>query len=78
MELFELFCCMLEGMDLVAIIADGIAWVRSEPNREARRAARREGAPPPPASGWTKALYILTPIAIVLTILIVIKWVRPK
>ncbi len=76
MEPLDLFCCLLEGLDLVAIIADAVAWNRSRPSRQARRAARRAGEAPPEPSGWLVLVAVLTPVAVVLTVLVVVKWAR--
>ena len=78
MEPFDFCCCFPAWFELVAVIANFAAWNRSGPNREARRAARRNGAPPPPMSGWTKAAYILTPFVLFLAFLLILRWVLPR
>ncbi len=71
MELLELIGAGLQfcGLDIVIIVADFIAWLRSRPNRRARRDARRQGTSPPRATGWTIAFWVLTPIVVILILL---------
>lgn len=79
MEIFELIeaCgCFLELLAASGVFADGIAWVRSKPNRVARKVAKETGQPPPEPDGWTTAWQILTPMAITLVILVILKWTR--
>lgn len=76
MEPLELFCCLLEVVDFGTILANGIAWSRSRPNRIARKEAKKAGDTPPEREGWTTAYQILTPMAIALTVLVILKWTR--
>jgi hypothetical protein len=73
-EPFDLFCCCFDWFELVAVIANFMAWDCSAPNREARHTARRNCARPPTMSGWTKAFYILTPIVVFLAFLLILRW----
>jgi hypothetical protein len=74
--LLDLGCCLLETVNLGAIIANGVAWSKSRPNRLAIRTAKKAGEPPPELSGWTTAFQIMTPMVITLSVLLIIKWVR--
>lgn len=80
MELFELLvnlsCCVLELINAGVVAADGVAWKRSRGNRQERRAARKAGETPPPPTGWTTAFWVLTPIVVVLTVILAVKWLR--
>lgn len=79
MEVFELLeaCgCFLELLATSGVLADGVAWVRSKPNRVARKVAKAKGETPPEPDGWTTAWQILTPMAITLVVLVILKWTR--
>lgn len=72
----ELSCCLIESFDLIAVIVNGLAWFKSEPNRKQRREARAIGAEPPPTDFWFQLFVFTTPIVLTLTGIIVFKWVR--
>lgn len=73
--LLQLTCCLLEFVDVAAVIANIVAFVKSGPNRQARRLAKTTGAELPPRDGWFQFLIFITPIAITLTFISVYKWV---
>ena len=74
--LLELGCCLLETVDFGALIANGVAWSKSKPNRKAIREAKKAGESPPPRNGWTIAFLIMTPIVVVLTLLLIFNRAR--
>jgi hypothetical protein len=74
--MFEVGCCLLEFIDIAAIITNLIAWSKSADHRVARKQARTVGAEPPPKDFWFQLLAFSTPIALTLTGLVVYKYVR--
>ncbi|MBX7103544.1 MAG: hypothetical protein K1X57_05660 [Gemmataceae bacterium] len=74
--LLDLTCCLLEFIDVIALFTNGISWVKSAPNRAARREAKTVGAEPPPKDFWFQVLVVTTPIALTLTGILVYKWTR--
>ena len=79
-EIFELIFAAIEMagtlfegclavLELVGVSVDTVAWVKSEPNRRARREAKREGRKPPARDLWTLAFLVITwvMLALVLT-----------
>lgn len=76
MEFLEIFCCLLEVLNALTAAADVVAYRRSEPNRQARRIAKRQGEQPPKRNAWTITFLVLTPILIALSVLVLLKWVR--
>ena len=64
MEIFELLFGLAEGcmgaLELAAFVLDAVAWFESRPNRSARRAAIRAGAPVPRRTVWTWLFQVLT------------------
>ena len=64
MEILELLFALAEGcigaLELAGFVIDGIAWFESRPNRRARRAAIRAGAPVPRRTAWTWLFQLLT------------------
>ena len=74
--LLELSCCLLECVDVAAIIANIVAWTKSEPYRVARKEAKTTGAELPPNDRWFQFLVFITPIALTLTGIVIFKWVR--
>lgn len=76
LELIDLCGCFLELLATSGVITDIIAWVRSRPNRVARKKAKMAGETPPEPDGWTTAWQILTPMAITLVVLVILKWTR--
>ncbi|MFO0809595.1 MAG: hypothetical protein U0746_13305 [Gemmataceae bacterium] len=75
-ELLDLCGCFLELVSTTSIIADIAAWIHSRPNRIARKEAKMAGEIPPEPDGWTTAFQILTPMAITLAVLVILKWLR--
>lgn len=62
MEIFallEMLVGLLELLDLVGVVVEVVAWLRSKPNRAERRDARRRGDAPPPRTGWTWTFVLL-------------------
>lgn len=76
LELFELCGCFLEGTNALVGLGEAIAWLFSTPNRTARREAKKTGHEVPPRDGWTWAFLILLPIFVLLTGLILVKYIR--
>lgn len=74
--LLELSCCLLEFIDVAAIISQGIAWSKSAPNRQARQLAKTTGAELPPRDGWFQFFVFLTPIVLTLTGIVIFRLVR--
>ena len=64
MEILELFGFVFEGcmaaLELAGLVLDAVAWFESRPNRRARRAAVRVGAPVPRRTVWTWLFQLLT------------------
>jgi hypothetical protein len=68
--------CLLEFVDLAAIITNAVAWSKSAPHRAARKEAKTTGAEMPPHDTWFQVLVFITPIALTLTGIVIYKWVR--
>ena len=73
-EFLELCGCGLELLDLFVVGADLFSLGASRENRRERRRAKRQGEPRRPRSAWTWAFLILTPVAVVLTALVLWRW----
>jgi hypothetical protein len=73
-SLLEAIYVIVEFLTALSWIADIVAWIKSKGSRAARKEARAEGAPPPPRSGSHIALIVFTLSSIVLTTLLVLKW----
>lgn len=74
--LLDLSCCMLEFINLSSVIANAVAWRRSEPYREARKEAKQRHEPPPKNDFWFQLFVFLTPITLTLTGIVIYKWLR--
>lgn len=68
--IFDALAVGLDGFELVA-------WLMSRDSRRARRRAKWAGEPLPPLSKWGLAFRLLIPVAIIMTGLLIWKWVRP-
>lgn len=68
--------CLLEFVDVAAVITNIIAWTKSAPHRAARKEAKTTGAEMPPKDTWFQVLVFITPIAITLTGIVIYKWAR--
>lgn len=58
--LFSAFEGCIGALELVGLVLEAVAWFESRPNRGARRAALREGAPVPRRTAWTWLFQLLT------------------
>jgi len=74
----DLCGCLLETGTLLSFVADAIAWFAGRENRTARRAAKRSGKEPPRRDRWSLAVWVLTPLVILLTAVVVVKWTRRR
>jgi formylglycine-generating enzyme required for sulfatase activity len=74
LSLFEVCGCFIDGFEVVGLIVDVVAWINGRPNRQERRAAARRGEAKPQLDSWNWMVVVLTPILVVLTILVVAKW----
>ena len=75
LSLLELCGCFIEGLNVVAVFVDVFAWINGQPNRSERRSAAEKGEAKPRLDSWNWMFVILTPIVILLTIIVVSKWI---
>ncbi len=54
-------------LDVISTFYDVGSYIKSRENRKERKEAKDLGQKPPAKNRWTIALYILTPILIILT-----------
>lgn len=75
MEVLDLILGFFEVLDFVCWVFDATAWVKGRANRAQRREARRAGIEKPARDRWGKAVLVLTPIVLALTLaLIYFRW----
>lgn len=72
--LVDLLLTLLDAITVLSWIADFIAWLGSKPSRTARKEAKALGGAPPPRSHAHVAFVVLTISSVVLTALLVLKW----
>jgi len=72
--LFELLYAVLEIIAAFSWIADLFAWLNSRGSRTARKEAKASGEALPPRSGSHIAYIVLTVSSLILTTLLVLKW----
>ena len=65
---------IFELLELLLLFVDLFTWIESKPNRRARRAARRTGAPLPPKTNWTRAFIIITIAVVTGAALLIVHW----
>lgn len=75
LSLFELCGCFVDGLNVVALFVDLFAWFNGHPNRVERRSAAAKGEAKPRLDSWNWMFLTLTPIVVLLTILVVVKWI---
>jgi nicotinamide riboside transporter PnuC len=75
LSLLELCGCFVDGLNIVAIFVDIFAWLNGQSNRSERRAAAMNGETKPRLDSWNWMFVILTPIVLLLTIIVVVKWI---
>jgi hypothetical protein len=74
--LFDLLITILDVLTALAWMADFIAWIGSKSSRAARKQAKASGQSPPPRSHAHTAFVVLTLSALILTALLVLKWLN--
>jgi hypothetical protein len=76
LALLDLCGCFFDGFTALAWLFDIVLWIQGAPNRTARREARREGQPPPARDYWSLAVFAVTVLALLLTVVLVWKYWR--
>jgi len=72
--LVEALLTVLDVLTYVSWIADLWTWITSEPSRSARKQAKVNGESPPPRSRAHRAFIVITVSSLVLTTLLILKW----
>jgi hypothetical protein len=74
--IIEVLGILLDFLNILSVIADVISWVKGQENRFERKAAKRSGDTPPKRNNWNKAFIIFLILVIILTGLMVLKYLR--
>lgn len=66
-QIFAEACCQF----MVAATVDGFTGVAGYKTFQKRKEARKSGQPAPPPDAWSRAFWILLPIGVVITLLMI-------
>jgi hypothetical protein len=59
-SLFDIADIIMLPLDLICFVGDVVCWFKGKPNRQARKAAKREGEDPPARNNWNKGFIVCT------------------
>jgi hypothetical protein len=74
--LLESLGCFAEFLNFIVVSLDILSWFKAKPNRASRRDAKRKGQALPKRDTWSRVFILLTPVAIILSIFVIWKWIR--